>query len=154
MAAATVARPFSRGFIALSLSLAALAAAQAQTMVSISGSTVNMREAPTLDSAVLWELQRGYPLEVTGRRGSWLAVKDFEGDTGWVARSMTGNAPHHIVKSPTLNLRSAPSTSSNVVAQMARGELLKTLEKRRDWVRVARASGETGWVSRRLVWGF
>jgi SH3-like domain-containing protein len=37
---------------------------------------------------------------------------------------------------------------------LQRGELLKTLEKRRDWVRVERASGETGWVSRRLVWGW
>ncbi|MCU0942306.1 MAG: SH3 domain-containing protein [Hydrogenophaga sp.] len=149
----TAARRFRRPLLAIALSVSTLGA-WAQTMVSVSGSTVNMRERPSLDAAVLWELQRGYPLEVTERRGNWLAVRDFEGDTGWVARSLTGDEPHHIVKSKTLNLRNGPGTDRSIVAELQRGELLKTLEKRRDWVRVERASGETGWVSRRLVWGW
>lgn len=149
----TAARHFRRPLLVIALSVSAFGA-WAQTMVSVSGSTVNMRERPSLDAAVLWELQRGYPLEVTERRGNWLAVRDFEGDTGWVARSLTGDEPHHIVKSKTLNLRNGPGTDRSIVAELQRGELLKTLEKRRDWVRVERASGETGWVSRRLVWGW
>lgn len=153
MPVSTAARHLGRTLLVATLSAAALGA-WAQTMVSVSGSTVNMRERPSLDAPVLWELQRGYPLEVTERRGNWLAVKDFEGDTGWVARSLTGDEPHHIVKGNTLNLRSGPGTDRSVVAELQRGELLKTLEKRRDWVRVERANGETGWVSRRLVWGW
>ncbi|MBX3610562.1 MAG: SH3 domain-containing protein [Hydrogenophaga sp.] len=149
----TVARHLRRGLLAIGLSTLALAAS-AQSMVSISGSTVNMREEPSLDSTVLWELQRGYPLQVTERKGNWLAVKDFENDTGWVASSLTSKSPHHIVKSKVLNLRSKPSTGSDVVAQMQYGELLKTLDKRRDWVQVERYTGETGWVSRKLVWGW
>lgn len=153
MPVTTVARKLSRGLLAICLSATAVAAS-AQTMVSISGSTVNMREEPSLDSTVLWELQRGYPLQVVERKGNWLEVKDFENDTGWVARSLTSDEPHHIVKSKVLNLRSEPGTDSKVLAQMQYGELLKTLGKRGDWVRVERYTGETGWVSRRLVWGF
>lgn len=146
------ARPLRRTLLALCLATAAVA--QAQEMVSIAGSTVNMREEPSLESPVLWELQRGYPLQVTERRGNWLAVKDYEDDTGWVASSLTSEEPHHIVKSQTLNLRKGPGTEHEIVAELARGELLKTLEKRDDWVRVERYDGATGWVSRRLVWGF
>lgn len=153
MPVTTVARKLSRGLLAICLSATAIAAS-AQAMVSISGSTVNMREEPSLDSTVLWELQRGYPLQVVERKGNWLEVKDFENDTGWVARSLTSDEPHHIVKSKVLNLRSEPGTDSKVLAQMQYGELLKTLDKRGDWVRVERYTGETGWVSRRLVWGF
>lgn len=147
-----VVHPVRRTLLALCLGTAALA--QAQEMVSIAGNTVNMREEPSLNSTVLWELQRGYPLQVTDRRGNWLEVKDFEDDTGWVARSLTSSDPHHIVKSQTLNLRKGPGTEHEIVAELARGELLKTLEKRDDWVRVERYDGATGWVARRLVWGF
>ena len=78
--------------IAGSLCLATLfsTAAHAQSMVSVKGSTLNMREGPGTHTAVLWELKQGYPLRITERKGSWLRVRDFEGDTGWVARSLTG----------------------------------------------------------------
>lgn len=147
----TVALHLRRALLALCL---CTAAAHAQEMVSIAGSTVNMREGPTLDSTVLWELQRGYPLRVTERRGDWLAVRDFEDDTGWVARSLTSTEPYHIVKGKTLNMRKGPGTEHEVVAELAHGELLKTLDKQDEWVRVERYDGATGWVARRLVWGF
>lgn len=153
MPVTTVARSLFRGLFALSLGVAAISAS-AQDMVSISGSTVNMRDGPGLKSTVLWELRRGFPLQVTERRGDWLAVKDFEGDTGWVARSLTSDEPHHIVTSKILNVRSGPGTNNEVVTQAQYGELLKTLEKRDDWVRVERETGESGWVAERLVWGW
>lgn len=150
---ATAARPLSLGLVALGLCWSA-ASASAQNMVSISGNTVNMREGPDLQSAVQWELRRGFPLEVTERRGDWLAVKDFEGDTGWVSRALTSEEPHHIVKSKTLNVRSGPGTEHEVVTQAQYGDLLRTLEKSGDWVRVERETGEAGWVSKSLVWGW
>ncbi|MFN7123454.1 MAG: SH3 domain-containing protein [Hydrogenophaga sp.] len=142
--------------IATSLSFAALfsTAAHAQRMVSVQGSTLNMREGPGTNTAVLWELKRGYPLQITERKGSWLRVRDFEGDTGWVARSLTGNTPHHVVKSPVANLRSGPGTQHRIVGRLEYGELLRTREKRADWVRVERSEGVSGWIAKRLLWGF
>lgn len=142
--------------IATGLCLAALCntAAHAQTMVSVQGSTLNMREGPGTHTAVLWELKRGYPLQITGRKGSWVQVRDFEGDTGWVARSLTGKTPHHVVKSKVANLRSGPGTQHRIVGRLEYGELLRTREKRADWVRVERSEGVSGWVAKRLLWGF
>jgi hypothetical protein len=34
------------------------------------------------------------------------------------------------------------------------GELVRTREKRADWVRVEREQGVGGWIARRLLWGF
>ena len=142
--------------IATGLCLAALCntAAHAQTMVSVQGSTLNMREGPGTHTAVLWELKRGYPLQITGRKGSWVQVRDFEGDTGWVARSLTGKTPHHVVKSKVANLRSGPGTQHRIGGRLEYGELLRTREKRADWVRVERSEGVSGWVAKRLLWGF
>ena len=142
--------------IASSLCLSALVlpAAHAQSMVSVQGSTLNMREGPGTHTAVLWELKRGYPLQITERKGSWVRVRDFEGDTGWVARSLTGNTPHHIVKSKVANLRAGPGTQHRIVGRLEYGELLRTREKRAGWVRVERSEGVSGWIAKRLLWGF
>ena len=149
--------PYVRRLIAATgLCLLALgtSAAQAQTMVSVKGSTLNMREGPNTNRAVLWELKRGYPLLITERKGSWIKVRDFEGDTGWVARSLTGKVPHHVVKSRIANIRSGPGTQHRIVGKAEYGELLRTREKRADWVRVDREQGVGGWIAKKLLWGF
>lgn len=142
--------------IATGLCFAALlnTSAHAQSMVSVKGSTLNMREGPGTHTAVLWELKQGYPLQITERKGSWVRVRDFEGDTGWVARSLTGSTPHHIVKSKVANLRAGPGTQHRIVGRLEYGELLRTREKRADWVRVERSEGVSGWIAKRLLWGF
>jgi SH3-like domain-containing protein len=128
--------------------------AQAQTMVSVKGSTLNMREGPGTNRTVLWELKRGYPLLITERKGNWVKVRDFEGDTGWVARSLTGKTPHHVVKSRVANVRSGPGTQHRIVGKAEYGELLRTRQKRADWVRVDREEGVGGWIAKKLLWGF
>lgn len=143
------------GLCLAALCISPLAQAQkAQQMVSVSGSTLNMRSGPGTNAAVLWELQRGYPLQITQRKGKWLQVRDFEGDTGWVARSLTGKAPHHIVKARVANIRSGPGTQHRVLGKAEYGELLRTREKRADWVRVERAEGPGGWIAKTLLWGW
>ncbi len=128
--------------------------AQAQTMVSVNASTLNMREGPGTRHPVLWSLSRGYPLSVVSRQGNWLKVKDFEGDSGWVARSLTSSTPHHVVKVPTANLRSGPGTRYRIKGRLEYGEVMRTLQKQGQWVKVRHESLGQGWVARRLVWGW
>lgn len=123
-------------------------------MVSVKGSVLNMRSGPGTHNEILWELKKGYPLQVQKRQGRWLKVRDFEGDSGWVARSLTGSTPHHIVKSKVANVRSSPSTKGRIVGKAEYGELVRTQEKRAGWVRVERSDGPDGWISKKLLWGW
>jgi SH3-like domain-containing protein len=141
-------------FTAALLCLAALSTASAQSMVSVKGSTVNMRTKPTTASEIMWELKRGYPLKVVQRKGRWLQVVDFEGDRGWVARSLTGNTPHYVVKSKTANMRKGPGTNHAIVGKAEYGDLLRTKAKRSGWAKVEGASGKSGWISQKLLWGW
>jgi SH3-like domain-containing protein len=91
---------------------------------------------------------------VLGRHGSWLKVRDFENDTGWIYQPLTGRTPYHVVKAKIANLRSQPTTHSRILAKLAYGEGLRTLMHRKGWVKVRRDGGLIGWVARSLLWGW
>lgn len=147
--------PTARHFvIAAGLCLATLSSAMAQNMVSVRGSTLNMRSGPGTHNDILWELKKGYPLQVVRRQNKWLQVKDFEGDSGWVFSSLTSSTPHHIVKRPTANVRSGPGTNYRIVGKAAYGEVVRTREKRGRWVRVERSGAPNGWIAKGLLWGW
>ncbi|MCM2341359.1 SH3 domain-containing protein [Rhodoferax sp.] len=146
-------KKWSRGLIALTL-FSSAAALQAREMVSVARPEVNMRTGAGTRHATLWELTQGYPLEVTGRSGNWLKVRDFENDAGWVYRPLVNKTPHVIVKSRVANVRSTPGTRGRVLGKADYGEVLHKLEQRNGWVKVQRESGVKGWIARHLLWGW
>ena len=133
---------------------AASQVALAQSMVSTARESVHMRAGAGTRHEVLWTLSEGYPLKVLGQRGGWLHVSDFEGDSGWVLGRLTGHSAHVIVKSSVANLRGKPGVRATIVAKASYGEVLRTLAKQGDWIRVRHPDGPVGWVAKRLVWGW
>ncbi len=129
-------------------------AAVAEELVSVVSDNANWRSGPGTQYPVEWVLQRGYPLRVIGTRGDWLHVRDFERDEGWIARRLTNDAPHSVVRVKAAHLRNRPSTGSRILARLDYGEVLRHLEANADWVKVRRKSGLRGWVARRLLWGW
>ena len=150
-------RPLPSLALALALAVTAAAAApaaHARDMVSVARPEINMRSGAGTGHSTLWALSQGYPLEVTGRKGSWLKVRDFENDKGWVYRPLVNKTPHHVVKSRVANIRSAPGTHSRVLGQAVHGEVLRTVGTRSQWVHVQQNGGVKGWVASRLLWGW
>ncbi len=130
------------------------AQAHAAERVSISRDQVNLRSGPGTNHPAEWVLSKGYPLQVVQRRGSWLKVRDFEGDQGWVYRSLTNKTPHHVVKAERANLRKGPGTQHARITTLNQGEVLRTRQKTARWVKVETTDGLSGWVARSLLWGW
>lgn len=140
---------------AAALALATLAPTWAQELVSVRNPNVNMRAGPGTNTEVLWKLAQGYPLQVLERQGNWLRVQDFEGDQGWIARSVTANTPHHIVKGTRVNLRAGPGTQHAIVGTVNYGDVLRTTRRQGDWVQVQHPNGRgNAWIASNLVWGW
>jgi SH3-like domain-containing protein len=130
----------------------------ANEMVAVTKDNVNMRSGPGTNHKILWKLGKGFPLKVLQRSGAWIRVEDFEGAQGWIHRNLVNRSGHMIVKAQRntgkkINVRSGPGTNYKVVAQAHYGVVFQTLERRRTWVKV-RHGDVTGWVHRRLLWGF
>ena len=123
-------------------------------MVSINAEEVNLRAGPSTNFRVLWVLGKGFPLKVIGSKGKWLKVRDFENDTGWIYAPLTTNKGYMVVKKKIVNLRSRPGTQYRIVAQAKYGVVLRTLKQIKGWAKVRHENGTTGWICRRLLWGW
>lgn len=128
--------------------------AGAQQLVSIRASAANLRAAPGMSGEVLWQLGRGYPLEVLERQGNWFKVRDFEGDQGWVAASTTSTQPYHVVRARSARLRAGPGDEHPTVGYAVYGQVLQTELRAADWVRLRLEPGRTAWIARDLLWGW
>jgi len=142
----------------LAIFLASAAGAYAE-MLSIDGDDVNMRSGPGTNYRIMWELGRGFPLQVLKHSGKWYRVRDFEGTIGWVHRDVVNKTPHMIVKvhknsKKRINIRSGPGTKYRIVAQAHYGVVFKTLQQKNGWVNVQHEKGVSGWVKRSLLWGW
>lgn len=138
----------------LMASLYLLTSAHAAEHVSVARDQVNLRSGPGTRHQAEWLLAKGYPLQVLQRKGAWLRVRDVDGDRGWVYRSLTNKVPHHVVKAERANLRTGPGTHHAKVTTLEQGEVLRTRQKTRRWVKVETSGGLKGWVARSLLWGW
>ncbi len=124
-------------------------------MVSVARETVNMRSAPGTRSTVQWALSRGYPLQVVARKGAWLRVRDFEGGSRLGAALADGA---HAASCGEGEGGQPARRAGQACAHRRQGQLRRraagTLERKGDWVRVQRTNGGSGWVARRLLWGW
>lgn len=128
-------------------------AAQAR-MVSVNQEDVNIRSGPSTRYRVKWQVGKGFPLKVIASKGKWRKVRDFENDVGWIYGPLTGRQAHLVVKKPVVNLRSGPGTSYAIVTQAKYGVVFRTEKRVKGWVKVRHQSGVSGWVARKLLWGW
>lgn len=147
--------PSVRAFFATAILLVLLTGSTAGAkMVSIDREEVNLRAGPSTKYKVKWELGKGFPLMVIGSKGSWYKVRDFENDEGWVYAPLTSRKAYLVVKKKVVNVRSGPGTKYPIVAQAKYGVVFRTVKRGKGWVMVEHESGVSGWVARKLLWGW
>ncbi len=147
-------RNFLKSFvIAGSFSLLLSAPVIAADYVSVVKDGVNVRTGPGTNNPVYMELPVGYPLKVLKRSGEWTQISDYEGDTGWIHKSLIGKNDTVIINAKkSVNMRSEPSTDSHVVADVERGVMMKKLDQQGKWLKLRHSGGTVGWIYKPLLW--
>ncbi len=124
-------------------------------MVSVAGALVSMYSGPGDNYEVVWELGKGYPLEVINQQENWLQVVDYQNDTGWVKENQVSERAYMIVNTEVANIRSGPGENFPLVRQAWQGVVFRSLETKGAWVKVQHEEENvTGWVLKRLMWGW
>jgi SH3-like domain-containing protein len=139
------------GLLAVALVCASAVSVMAAEYVSVIKDEVNLRSGPETKYEVLFQLPKGYPLQVLARKGKWIKVSDYEKDKGWIYAGLVSKTRYVIVKVNKGNVRSGPGTKYNKVGEVVREVILKSVERKGDWIKVSHPQ-LTGWVHKQLVW--
>ncbi len=135
--------------VLLLLTFDAMAFAQ---RLSITASIANVRMGPGTKHDIIWQVERHYPIKVVEKSGQWYRFRDFEGDEGWVHKSLVGKTPTVITIKEKCNVRSGPGARFKVLGVVDRGIPFKVLNRKGSWIEVKHADGDGGWIHKTLVW--
>ncbi len=127
-------------------------AATAAERMAVKASIANLRDGAGTKNKVLWQVEKYHPFLVISKKKDWYEVKDFEGDTAWVHKSLLGKISSVITTKTKCNVRSKPDKNSKVVLRVERGVPFKVLKRQGNWIRIEHADGEVGWIYKKLVW--
>jgi SH3-like domain-containing protein len=125
-------------------------------MASIAKKNVNVRNAPSTSADILFQAHFGYPVEVQKTKGSWVQIRDWEGNTGWVYYPLINRKVQTVLVVPDrVNIRKGPGLKYKVVEQAEGGMIYKLFEEKGKWVKIGYylENEEIGWVRSDMVWG-
>ena len=120
--------------------------------VSVSVPVANVRSGPGETYAVLWKVERNHPFEIIKTDRAWYRFRDFEGDRGWIHKSLVSKAPSVITIKNTCNVRFEPNIKSDILFTVEKGIPFKIVKKKGAWINIKHADGDTGWIHKTVVW--
>ena len=120
--------------------------------LSVASSLANIRSGPGTKYDVLWQVAKYHPILVLKKTGNWYHFRDFEGDKGWLHKSLVRNIPSVITNKEKSNVRSGPGTKFKILFATEKGVPFKILKRKGNWIHVQHADGDKGWIHKSLVW--
>lgn len=124
----------------------------AQQRLAVYTDSAHIRSGPGTNHAIIWKAEKYYPLLIVGKRGRWYRVEDFEGDIGWVYRTLVKKLHSVITKKSMCNIRSGPGTKYRIVFKAEKGVSFRVLKSRGKWLRIQHRDGDIGWIHKSLTW--
>ncbi|OGR06073.1 MAG: hypothetical protein A2511_16525 [Deltaproteobacteria bacterium RIFOXYD12_FULL_50_9] len=112
-----------------------------------------IRSGPDIKAEALWEVFKGFPLEIVKKQKTWSKIVDFEGATGWISNQFLARTKTLIVKAKNGNLRIGPGINYEEIALVKYGVVFEPLTREGEWFKVQVEDGPTtGWIHKDLIW--
>lgn len=120
--------------------------------LAISAAIANIRSGPGKSHEILWKVEKYHPINVARKSGDWYEFTDYEGDKGWVHKSLVKNIATVITIKEKCNVRSGPGTENPVVFTVGSGIPFKVIGEKGNWRHILHADGDKGWIYKSLLW--
>ena len=143
-------KPYS--YIIITLLLFVCSSTAMAERLAVAVDVANIRSGPGTKYDTLWKIGKYHPLNILKKSGSWYHFSDFEGDKGWIHRSLTQKIPAVITTNNKCNIRSGPGTGYKILFTVDKGIPFKILKRKGNWIRIAHSDGDKGWIHKSLVW--
>ena len=121
--------------------------------VSLKANEANMRRGPSLEHKIDWVYKRKHlPIKIIGEFGHWRKVEDFEGQTGWMFKSLFSGKRYVIVISEEALLRNKNMPEGLGKAILKKNVIARAKKCDLNWCLVG-IKKLNGWVLKSDIWG-
>jgi len=121
--------------------------------VSMRAGEVNVRTGPGVRYPIDWVfVRRGMPVEIIAEFDTWRQIRDYQGTTGWVHKSMLSGKRTVLMQDSLVTLRRKASDDAPPVARAEAGVIGELMECNGIWCQVE-VAGIRGWAEREKLWG-
>jgi len=121
--------------------------------VSLSSDKVNVRTGPGKRYPISWVFRRrGWPVEIIEEYDLWRQIRDIEGATGWVHKSLVSSRRTLIITDEARAIYEEPDEKSVIVMLAEPGVVGKLRECDGRWCELEIA-GLTGWLRANEFYG-
>ena len=113
---------------------------------------VNIRKGPGKNHYVIGIFQKkGIPLKIIDSFDTWLKIKDYEGEIGWVSMSQLSEKKFGIILKE-VKLQQFPKKNSKELALIKKNMLVKVKKCKNNWCQV-NVKDFNGWIEVDKFWG-
>lgn len=122
--------------------------------VSLKAAEANVRTGPGLRYPIQWVYRReGMPVEVIEEFEHWRKIRDIDGTTGWVHKTMLEGSRHVMIQGKEARVvRSEPSEKGRPLLKAEPLVVAPVAECEKNWCRV-QLSGRKGWIEKKYLFG-
>ena len=121
--------------------------------LSLKNNEVNLRQGPSFEYPIKFIYKKKFlPIEVLDKSETWIKIKDFENNSGWVHISQVSKKKSAINKKNNSVLYKKPTIYSKPIAKLEIGRLVLIKKCQAKWCKIT--SGDfSGWVYKNSLWG-
>lgn len=121
--------------------------------VSLRNGEANVRVGPGKQYAIRWVYHRaGLPVEIIEQYEYWRKIRDPDGDTGWVHKSMLNGHRTTMMKGETRLLLRQPEPGSGIVLRAEPGVIGDLIACEAAWCRL-QIHSRKGWLQKTAFFG-
>jgi SH3-like domain-containing protein len=122
--------------------------------VTLKPEEANVRTGPGTRYPIAWVYRRpGMPVEVIEEYDLWRKIRDVEGTTGWVHKTMLDGKRNVMIrgKEPRV-VRIDPEPEAKPILKAEPMVTARLMECQLEWCRI-QISGRKGWIEKKYIWG-
>ena len=121
--------------------------------LSLKNSEVNLRQGPSFEYPIKFIYKKKFlPIEVLDKSETWIKIKDFENNSGWIHISQVSKKKSAINKKNNSVIYKKPTIFSKPVAKLEIGRLVLIKRCKVEWCKIT-SGGFSGWVYKNSLWG-
>lgn len=121
--------------------------------VSVKSDEVNLRTGPGIRYPVRWVYRKQWlPVEIIEEFEHWRKIRDLDGESGWVHKSLLSSRRSGMISVPLATLRTDPDPTAPPVLRIQKSVIIAIVNCTKDWCRLQH--GDTkGWLPKKEFWG-